>query len=561
VDGLPPCHSGEIGRQNTEEGKEGIRTMRKPIHGASTPSLLAASGQPLDRRSFIKGAGALGLAAATAPLILPRGARAQVNGGHVKMGSSQGSTTDSTEPGTYENGFPIMLSYNIQGKLTVVGSDNKLHGDLAESWEASDGAKKWAFKLRDAIFHNGQPVTSGDVIASLNHHRGDESKSAAKPVVANIKELRADGDKGFIVELSSGDADFPFILTDYQLAICKAGPDGKIAWNDDGNRAGPYRLKEYNPGVRALLEKSDNYWNKDVGHFASVEAITIADVTARQNALITGEVDIIDRPDLRTVDLLKNDPNLIVEEASGFRWHGFTAFCDTPPFDNNDVRLALKYAIDRKALLAAALNGHGSIGNDQPITPSYRYYNADLPPFEYDLDKAKFHLKKAGLSKVDVDLSASPAAFAAAVDCALLYKSQAADAGININVVNEPADGYWSNVWLKKPFIATDWGGRPTEDLMFSVEFKAGAPWNDTHFNNERFEKLLVEARAELDEAKRSEMYGEMQKIVRDDGGAIIPIIPNMTWAYNKKIKHGPSISKTWELDGWMFVSRWWMES
>lgn len=535
--------------------------MHKPVHGASTPSLIAASGQPLDRRSFVKGVSALGLAAAASPLIMPKNARAQVNGGHLKMGSSQGSTTDSIVPGTYENGFSIMLSYNTQGKMTVVGSDNKLHGDLAESWEGSDGAKKWVFKLRNAEFHNGKPVTSADVIASLNIHRGEDSKSAAKPVVGNIKDIRADGDRTVVIELSAGDADFPFILTDYQLAIGHAGPDGKVDWSDDGNRGGAYKLKEYNPGVRALLEKAENYWNRDVGHFATAEALTISDVTARQNALITGEVDVIDRPDVRTLDMLKKDSNLVVEEDAGFRWHGFTMFCDAPPFDNKDVRLALKYGINRKAMINIALNGHGLVGNDQPITPSYRFYNSDLPPFEYDLDKAKFHLKKAGLSKVDIDLSASPAAFAAAVDCALLYQSGIANAGININVVTEPADAYWSNVWLKKPFIATDWGGRPTEDLMFSVEFKAGAPWNDTHFNNERFEKLLAEARAELDEPKRREMYGEMQKIVRDDGGAVIPMIPNNIWAYNKKIKHGPTISKAWELDGWMFISRWWMES
>src|SRR5690606_6787620 len=136
-------------------------------------------------------------------------------------------------------------------------------------------------------------------------------------------------------------------------------------------------------------------------------------------------------------------------------------------------------------------------------------------------DRATFHLKKAGLDSLAVDLSASSAAYASAVDCAVLYQSQAAAAGININVVNEPADSYWSNVWLVKPFIATDWGGRPTEDLMFSVAYQAGAPWNDTRFNNERFEKLLVEARAELDESLRRQMYGEMQQIVHDEGGLI----------------------------------------
>ncbi|HVZ01691.1 MAG TPA: ABC transporter substrate-binding protein [Dongiaceae bacterium] len=531
--------------------------MRKPS------DLLLSSGSRalIDRRSLIKAAGVMGLGAAVSPLIVPRPARAASKGGHLKMGSSQGSTTDSIEPGTYENGFTIMLSYTIQGKLTIVGPDNQLHGDLAESWEAADGAKKWTFKLRDAEFHNGKPVRASDVVASLNHHRGADTKSAAKPIMANVKDIKADGDKTVVVELNSGDADFPYIVTDYQLCICMADDAGKIDWNDDGSRSGPYKLKEYNPGVRAAFEKAANHWNKDVGFLDSAEALTIGDVTARQNALLTGEVDVIDRPDVRTLEMLKRAPNLTVEEASGFRFHGFTMFCDTPPFDNKDVRLALKYAIDREAMVKTALLGHGSIGNDQPITPAYRYYDAGLKPFDYDLDKAKFHLKKAGLSSLDVDLSASSAAFAAAVDCSVLYKSQAAPAGINLNVINEPADGYWDNVWLKKPFIATDWAGRPTEDLMFSVEFKAGAPWNDTHFNNAQFEKLLVEARAELDESKRHEMYADMQKILQDDGGIIIPMIPNNIWAFNKKVKHAESISKAMELDGWQFISRWWIEA
>ena len=69
------------------------------------------------------------------------------------------------------------------------------------------------------------------------------------------------------------------------------------------------------------------------------------------------------------------------------------------------------------------------------------------------------------------------------------------------------------------------------------------------------------QASSELDEKKRAEMYGEMQQIVHDEGGIIIPMIPNNIWAYNTKVRHGPSISHTWELDGWQFISRWWMES
>ncbi len=91
-----------------------------------------------------------------------------------------------------------------------------------------------------------------------------------------------------------------------------------------------------------------------------------------------------------------------------------------------------------------------------------------------------------------------------AVDAAVLYKEHAARAGIEVNLIREPADGYWSNVWLKKPFVAVSWSGRATEDWMFSTAYAAGVAWNDSHWNNERFNRLLVEARAELDEGKRA---------------------------------------------------------
>lgn len=517
----------------------------------------------INRRSLLKGAALFGAGLATSGIWLPgkTWAAAAKKGGTLKAGISHGATTDSTVPGTYSHGFAILFSYTAHAKLTVVGPDNKLQGDLAESWEAADGAKQWTFKLRDAEFHNGQKVKPADVIASINFHRGDKSSSAAKPTVANIKDIKVDGDNTVVFVLENGDADFPYILTDYQLAIGNADADGKIDWEDDGRRAGPYRLTHFEPGVRSVFEKADNYWNPNVGHVATAEILNIADPTARQNALLSGAVDVIDRPDLRTLPMLQRAPTLTVEEAPGFRFHGFTAWTDTAPFDNNDFRLALKYGIDRNALLDVALQGHGILGNDHPITPSYRYYNDSIPQRSYDPDKAKFHLNKSGVGSVTLDLSTSVAAYAAAVDAAALYQSNLAPVGININIVNEPADSYWSNVWLKKPFMANDWGGRPTEDQMFSVAFKAGAPWNDTHLNNERFEKLLVEARAELDEAKRKELYGEMQQVVHDEGGSITPIIPNNVWAFNKRIAHDENISRAWELDGWQFINRWWVNA
>ena len=109
--------------------------------------------------------------------------------------------------------------------------------------------------------------------------------------------------------------------------------------------------------------------------------------------------------------------------------------------------------------------GHGKVGNDNPIAPGIKYAIDPTPKFTYDPEKAKFHLKKAGLSSLKVDLSAADAAFTGAVDAAVLYQEHAKAAGIDINVVREPNDGYWDNVWLKKPWCASYWNGRPTMRL------------------------------------------------------------------------------------------------
>ena len=97
--------------------------------------------------------------------------------------------------------------------------------------------------------------------------------------------------------------------------------------------------------------------------------------------------------------------------------------------------------------------------------------------------------------------------------------------GLNVNVVREPKDGYWSNVWNKKPWCMCYWGGRPTEDWMFTTSYAEGVPWNETYWSNDRFNELLLQARSELDDDLRREMYFEMQQLVSDDGGIIIPML------------------------------------
>ncbi|MEQ9490303.1 MAG: ABC transporter substrate-binding protein [Alphaproteobacteria bacterium] len=513
----------------------------------------------ITRRAFMEGAAAAGLTVSAATAMMGKAiAATPKRGGHCRIGMGHGSTTDSLDPATYENGYINTLTHNTHARLTEVAPDISLRGEVAESWEASTDASVWTFKLRKGVeFHNGKTVTAEDVIASYNHHRGEDSKSAAAPIVAPITDIKADGDDTVVFTLESGNADFPFIATDYHLAILPS-KDGKPDVTT-GTGAGSYKLAQHEPGVRSSVERFENHWDLDNrAFFDSGEILSIIDANARQNALVTGSIEVADRIDLKTVELLKRKPGVVVEDVTGYGHYTFPMLIDVPPFDNNDVRMALKLSLDREQLLQKILKGYGSVGNDHPISPANRYMNRDMPQRSYDPEKAKWHLKQAGQEGLTVELSASDAAFAGAVDAAVLYKEHAAAAGINIEVVREPGDGYWSNVWLKKPWCACYWGGRPTEDWMFSTAYQSGVPWNDTNFNNERFDTLLTEARAELDETKRRAMYYEMQEIVANEGGTVVPFFYNYVNAHSDKIILPEVVAGNWELDGARLLERWW---
>lgn len=518
---------------------------------------LARSGR-VDRRGFMTGALALGLTIPAASTLWSSSARAQPKkGGTFRLALGSGSTTDSLDPATFDSTFNQVLGYGtLRNTLTEVRVDATVGPELAESWEASPDAKVWTFTLRKGVtFHSGKPLTTDDVIASIEHHRKEDSTSAAKPLVQSIESITADGPDKVVFKLAAGNADFPFYLSDYHLCILPV-KDGKLdATSGDGT--GAYVLENFEPGVRANATRNPNYFKPDRAHFDSVELLSIVDPAARTNAITTGEVDMMERVDLKTVNLLKRRSGINVIETAGNQHYTMPMITTEAPYTDNNVRLALKYAIDREELLSKILQGYGRVGNDHPIGTSTSFYAPDIEQRTYDPDKAKHHLKQAGYDNLKVQLSAADAAFAGAVEAAVLYQEQARAAGLDIEVIREPNDGYWSNVWLKKPFCMCYWGGRPTADLMFTTAYAAGVPWNDAYWDNERFNKLLVEARALLDQEKRAELYREMQVIVRDQGGTIVPLFASYVDASSDALAHD-EIAGNYALDGLRVTERWW---
>jgi peptide/nickel transport system substrate-binding protein len=473
------------------------------------------------------------------------------------MALGEGATTDSLDPATYPDSFTGTVGWGSIGNgLTEVDASGQIVPDLAESMEPSDRASTWVFKLRkDLTFHNGKTVTSADVIESYRHHMNPASRSAAKSLLETIVDIRADGPETVVFTLSSGSADFPYLTSDYHLPIMPAREGGGVDW-ESGIRTGPFILRGFDPGVAATMKRNPNY-HRDGPWFDDVEILVVQDVAARMNALITGEVDYAQRCDLKTLDLLRKHPGIEILEVTGNGHYTLPMNVTVPPFDNADVRAALKYAIDREDIQQKVFLGHGTVGNDNPIAPTIKYAVDPKPVHSYDPEKSKFHLKRAGLESLKVELSAADAAFADAVDVGLLYREHAARAGIDINVVRESNDGYWDNVWLKKPWVASYWFGRATCDWMFTTAYAGDAAWNETFWNHPRFDELLLAARAEFDEENRAGMYAELQQLIHDDGGAIVLLFNSDVSAHSTRLSHA-EVASNWVVDGLKLPARWW---
>ncbi|MEW6633185.1 MAG: ABC transporter substrate-binding protein [Pseudomonadota bacterium] len=504
----------------------------------------------ISRRDFVAGASLM--AAGTALGVNPLKAAEPKKGGRFRAALTGASTSDSFDPALYNS-----VSTNIYGAtfgncLLEIDSKNKLVSELAETWEPSKDLAQWRFKLRKGVeFHNGKTLTAQDVVFSLNRHRGEGNKSAMSGVMKAVSDITADGD-AVVIKLTSGNADFPWNLADLHTVII---PDGTTDFSK-GIGTGPYVIKEFDPGVRVVASRNPNYWKQGAAHFDEIETLGIADPTARVNALLTGAVDAIDRINLQAVDRLKGNSKFSVLNVTGYRHCTMSMRVDTPPFDNVDVRLAIKHAINRKDIMDRVLKGYGTLANDHPISPVQQFYAA-LPQREYDPDKVKFHLKKAGAGKLSVTLQVAEAAFNGAVDAAVLFKEQAAATGIDLNIQRMPDDGYFQKVWLVSPFCVSYWSGRPTADAIFSLGYSSKAAWNECKWSNKRFDDLLVAARVELDEKKRQDMYTEMQTLVRDDDGNIIPFFMNYVFARKSNVQSNGEAGN-FDMDGYRMLERWW---
>ena len=441
--------------------------------------VLNALGGGASRREVLGMLGALGAAGAFGSGLLGGlgtafAAETPKKGGRIRVAGFSSSTADTLDPAKQALSTDYVRSTMFYNGLTSLDERMAPQLELAESIE-HDGATVWTIKLRRGVqFHDGKTLTADDVVYSLNRHKDPAVGSKAKTLADQMEEIKATGPLEVTIRLTGPNADLPVILGTYHFKIVKDGTtDFTTAIG-----TGPFTCKEFQPGVRSIATRNGNFW-KGVGPWLDeVEYFGISDNGARVNALLSGDVDLIAAIDPRSSRQVLGTDGFAIAETKWGNYTNLVMRMDQAPCNNPDFVLGMKYLFDRELMKKSVFRGFAEVANDQPLASSNRYYSPDIPQRPYDPEKAKFHLKKAGALNSTLQVVASAAA-KSSVEMAVVLQQAAQKIGMKIDIKQVPADGYWSNYWMKVPVGFGNVNPRPTADILFNLFFKSDATWNE----------------------------------------------------------------------------------
>lgn len=514
------------------------------------------------RRELLALLGGLGVGAAMGGTLIGAAGQALAQtatpkrGGKIRVAGFGGSTADTLDPAKQSFSTDYCRCTMFYNGLTELDELMAPKLALAESIE-NEKATVWTIKLRKGVqFHDGKELTSEDVVFSLKRHHDPATGSRAKALADQMKQIEANGKYEVKITLANPNADFPVVLGTYHFLIAQAGTTDF----SKGIGTGPFKCKEFTPGVRSIAVRNENYWKQGVGPYLDeIEFFGIPDVGARVNALLAGDVHLIGNVNPASAKTILATSGFSIFETKSGNYTDLVMRADGAPGNNPDFVLGMKHLFNRDLIRRNVFQGYAEIANDQPIPPLNRYHAKDIPQRGFDPDKAKFHLQKAGVLDQGLQVVTSPAA-TGSVEMGLLLQAAGQRVGLKVDLRQVPADGYWSNYWMKVPVGFGNINPRPTADILFSLFFQSSAAWNESAWKNEKFDQLLVAARAETDEAKRKQMYHDMQVLIHESSGIGIPVFINGLDAHTNKLK-GLRPMGTGSMMGYAFAEHVWLDA
>lgn len=418
---------------------------------------------------------------------------------------------DSLDPHASAAAGTREVLFNVYEGLVKTGPDGELIPAVAERYDISDDGLVYTFTLREGVkFHNGDPVTAEDVIYSINRCAGNSGDSALVSALSAIQDLKATDERTVTFRLEQPDMELIYFLTAAIIPQSSEGQTGFIPGT------GPFQLVSRSPQENIIMERFDDYW----GTPAKVSKVTYQiyeDSTALMMALKGGSVDICAH--LTSAQTAQLGDDFTVAEGTMNLVQAVYLNNAVAPFDNQQVRQALCYAIDRQSIMDMIADGHGTaLGSS--IYPAFtKYFLPELvQKYPYDPAKAKELLAQAGYPNgFDMTISV-PSNYQPHMDTAEVVAEQLRAVGVNVTI--QPMEwGVWhEQVYKGRDFQATlvglDASAMTARALL--ERFTSDHAKNFVNYNNPDYDALFTQALNASDDTQQAEVYKQMETMLSD---------------------------------------------
>jgi peptide/nickel transport system substrate-binding protein len=537
----------------------------------SREALFMERSAELGRRQFLRGiaatgavAGAGGLLAACSgsgtsssktPVPPVRGK----SGGNLKVGLSGSSGTDTLDP---HQGLTYLDSARAQAlyqPLLQLNSGAQTEYVLAEEITPNKTTSEWIIRLRKGVtFHDGKPLTAQDVIYTFRRiktgSKGASFSGGNSLGPMNLNGLKALDSHTVLVPFTSPYGSFVSQLAYwYYLYII---PDGFDPAKEKPNGTGPFVYQSFTPEQRSVFTRNKNFWKSGRPYLDTLTVIDFSDNTSLQNAVTTGVIHAaggFDGPEL-TAMTSASGVKTVASHTGAIT--PFTMRVDQKPFNDVNVRQALRLLVGRQQLIESGLAGYGVVANDvfSPYDPGFDHALVR----EQDIGQAKFLLKKAGQENLTATLVTSPAA-TGMVSMATVFAQQAKAAGVTIKLDNVPSSTFFGSGHYLSWTFSQDFYNYSPYLAQVAQSMLPASPFNETHTANPTLENLYKQANATLSESTRRQIEYEMQMFDFTQGGYIIPAYIDALDAYSTKITgYSPSAVgqplSAFDFENWSFV-------
>jgi ABC-type dipeptide transport system, periplasmic component len=450
-------------------------------------------------------------------------------GGTLRVGLSGGGASDTLDAHVPVNTTDIARVVNLYESLMYRDENYDLQPLLALSATPDDQAKVWTVALRQGVtFHDGRPLTADDVVATFKRITNPQDPKSGATALSVLDKVVATAPDTVEFRLNTPTATFDDSLGQYSLGIVPADYDPAHPVG-----TGPFKAKSFSPGRQSVFVRNDGYWRDNEPYLDELVILNFDDDDALVNALLSTQVDAVGQIPLALTEVIGSDPRIGILNSETGMWLPFTMRVDRKPFDDVRVRQAFRLVVDRRQMIEQVLSGQGKIGNDvfAPFDPG----TTGLAQRTQDIARAKSLLAEAGYPRgIDVELVTAPIQ-SGAVEAAQVFAQQAAEAGIRVAIRRVDATTFFGDDYLKWDFAQDFYYTRNFLPQVDNCLLK-DSPYNETHWNDPRFVKLVEQAKSTLDEGHRNKIISEAQRLLWEEGGYIIWGHPNQADAYQQYV-------------------------